>query len=392
MDQFNINSLSTPHLISRTPRIVKSQYALQATSPQFSSTSKLPYETKNFEIYPISDSTRVSSSARTKKPIKFPSSPGSQTPKSNYSSNSTGRTLSSSASLQSLQNKNIISSSRSEIQPKQSLSRVNSASTKNLTPKASRTPTNRSTRNKMSKSVSASKIYQPSIVKEKQLNSPRAAEQRKESEFSQLITQVKSPEMSKIAKSTEDLKEISDAVYREHLFQTFQALKFVKMLPAIDPYQIQAKRVNLPKKPGYLNKKTIVFDLDETLVHCCEGQENSKPDVILPITFPTGEVINAGINIRPYAREVLKEASAEFEVIIFTASQKCYADVVIDFLDPTGEFVHHRLFRENCINVQGVFIKDLRILANRRIQDIVIVDNAAYSFGYQLDNGVPIIS
>lgn len=40
----------------------------------------------------------------------------------------------------------------------------------------------------------------------------------------------------------------------------------------------------------------------------------------------------------------------------------------------------------------GVYIKDLRILANRRLQDIIIVDNAAYSFGHQIDNGIPIIS
>jgi CTD small phosphatase-like protein 2 len=42
--------------------------------------------------------------------------------------------------------------------------------------------------------------------------------------------------------------------------------------------------------------------------------------------------------------------------------------------------------------VDGVFMKDLRILTDRNIEDIVIVDNAAYSFGYQLDNGIPIIS
>jgi len=30
-------------------------------------------------------------------------------------------------------------------------------------------------------------------------------------------------------------------------------------------------------------------------------------------------------------------------------------------------------------------------LANRKIEDLIIVDNACYSFGYQIDNGVPII-
>ena len=40
---------------------------------------------------------------------------------------------------------------------------------------------------------------------------------------------------------------------------------------------------------------------------------------------------------------------------------------------------------------EGVFIKDLRIIKNRRMQDLVIVDNAVYSFGFQLDNGIPIL-
>jgi CTD small phosphatase-like protein 2 len=31
---------------------------------------------------------------------------------------------------------------------------------------------------------------------------------------------------------------------------------------------------------------------------------------------------------------------------------------------------------------EGVFIKDLRIIKNRNLNDLVIVDNAVYSFGY----------
>ena len=39
----------------------------------------------------------------------------------------------------------------------------------------------------------------------------------------------------------------------------------------------------------------------ETLIHCNENTTMAY-DVKLPIKFPTGEVIEAGINIRPYAR------------------------------------------------------------------------------------------
>ena len=38
-----------------------------------------------------------------------------------------------------------------------------------------------------------------------------------------------------------------------------------------------------------------------------------------------------------------------------------------------------------------MFIKDLRVIANRDLKDVLLVDNAAYSFGYQLENGIPII-
>ena len=183
-----------------------------------------------------------------------------------------------------------------------------------------------------------------------------------------------------------------DEIYNEHLFQTYQGLKIVHSLPPVDLEQLKEKRMDIPRRPGYEDKKTVVFDLDETLVHCCENPDEMHPDVYLPVTFPNGEVIRAGINIRPYAVECLKELNKYFEVFVFTASHQCYANVVLDYLDPTHELIHQRFFRENCINMNGIYIKDLRIFANRKLSDVVIIDNASYSFAYQIDNGIPIIS
>lgn len=138
-------------------------------------------------------------------------------------------------------------------------------------------------------------------------------------------------------------------------------------------------------------KKSIILDLDETLIHCNENQ-NDDYDVRVPVNFPTGEVIEAGINIRPYAKELLNELSKEFEVIVFTASHSCYANPVIDFLDPDGTYISRRLFRDNCVQIaEGFYVKDLRILKNRDLKNVLLVDNAAYSYALQLENGVPII-
>jgi CTD small phosphatase-like protein 2 len=37
-----------------------------------------------------------------------------------------------------------------------------------------------------------------------------------------------------------------------------------------------------------------------------------------------------------------------------------------------------------------VYVKDLRVIADRDMKDIVIVDNSIVSFAFQLSNGVPI--
>lgn len=56
---------------------------------------------------------------------------------------------------------------------------------------------------------------------------------------------------------------------------------------------------------NYLDQYTIVLDLDETLIHCNESIE-APFDICLKIKFPTGEKIDAGINVRPYAIKLLE--------------------------------------------------------------------------------------
>ena len=77
---------------------------------------------------------------------------------------------------------------------------------------------------------------------------------------------------------------------------------------------------------------------------------------------------------------------------MFTASHQTYADAILDYIDPNRELIQHRLYRQHCVlTKEGYYIKDLRIIGNRDLNDLVIVDNSVYSFAFQIDNGIPII-
>jgi CTD small phosphatase-like protein 2 len=42
--------------------------------------------------------------------------------------------------------------------------------------------------------------------------------------------------------------------------------------------------------PYFVDKKTIIFDLDETLIHC-NSDKSIAGDVVLPVTFEDGELM-----------------------------------------------------------------------------------------------------
>lgn len=98
------------------------------------------------------------------------------------------------------------------------------------------------------------------------------------------------------------------------------------------------------------------------------------------------------IKIRPYALEFLKKMRKFYEIIVFTASTTTYAKTIINELDPEAKLVSYILDRGFCLETKnGFFIKDLRIIKNRDLKNIIIVDNLVHSFGFQIENGVPIL-
>lgn len=81
-----------------------------------------------------------------------------------------------------------------------------------------------------------------------------------------------------------------------------------------------------------------------------------------------------------------------YEVFIFTSSAKSYAQKIVDFLDPKKKYFDGILTREDCFRAKnGKFMKDLRIIKNRDLKNIILVDDSISPFSFQINNWIPII-
>ena len=135
-------------------------------------------------------------------------------------------------------------------------------------------------------------------------------------------------------------------------------------------------------------KKTLILDLDETLVHSAFYPFQTKSDIILNINLD-GKNHIIHVLKRPNLDYFLKKVSEIYNIIIFTASLSQYASPLIDILDPENKF--KRLFRENCLKRNGFYIKDLNQIG-KNFKDIIIIDNNPISFIMNQDNGLPIMT
>lgn len=150
---------------------------------------------------------------------------------------------------------------------------------------------------------------------------------------------------------SKELEPMKPDIYKRmmlHIYHSIVLIKKIKTLPEPNKY------VNFRFKKKASSKKLIVFDLDHTLIHCDSEEEDIELlveeelglDICkegyqpLIITDPEdGSSQKIRFAIRPYAVELLQLASLFYEVAIFTAGAKNYADPILDILDPEGTLI-----------------------------------------------------
>ena len=141
--------------------------------------------------------------------------------------------------------------------------------------------------------------------------------------------------------------------------------------------------------PKSSSKKTLVLDLDETLVHSQFLPFSIQSDVVLKIDIEN-QIHDIHVLIRPGVQTFLQRLSKLYEIVIFTASVSKYADPLLDILDKEN-YCSFRLFREHCTLMGMTYIKDLNKLG-RDLKDVIIVDNSPLSYSFNKENGIPILT
>ena len=77
--------------------------------------------------------------------------------------------------------------------------------------------------------------------------------------------------------------------------------------------------------------------------------------------------------------QFLTEMQKSFEVVIFTAGLKEYADFILNQMDPHHRLINFRLYRDSCLYQRGVYLKDLSRLG-RDLKKTLIIDNIGDNF------------
>lgn len=125
------------------------------------------------------------------------------------------------------------------------------------------------------------------------------------------------------------------------------------------------------------SKKILMLDLDETLITTETQNERQQLRVL----------------VRPYAREFIKHCSKHWNLALFTASTRKYAESIVQRLDPDGSALLDIISREFCIQHGLNFVKDLRVVTQvaPSLANVLLIDNKLAAFAFQPFNGLPIL-
>ncbi|KAF9914908.1 Nuclear envelope morphology protein 1 [Lobosporangium transversale] len=136
-------------------------------------------------------------------------------------------------------------------------------------------------------------------------------------------------------------------------------------------------------------KKTLVLDLDETLIHSTSRGSRSQGYMVEVLVDRHACLYY--VYKRPHVDYFLKKVSEWYKLVIFTASMAEYADPVIDWLDQNRTLFEKRYFRQACFFRNGSYLKDLTVV-EQDLSSVCLLDNSPVSYSLNKENGIPIDS
>ena len=169
-----------------------------------------------------------------------------------------------------------------------------------------------------------------------------------------------SPQRSSIATQTKEFKETN--TLKKMRTNRTDTRKITK--------KEEEKKVEIPEpfiSEPMTREFCLVLDIDETISHT------------MKLSFGNYFLL------RPGVIHLIRKLYHFFEIDIFTAAIKRYADNIVDKLDPNDEYINYRFYREHCIYEGTKTVKKL-IRMGRELNKIIFVDNIKYNAKYNMDN------
>ncbi|KAG9511199.1 CTD nuclear envelope phosphatase 1A, partial [Fragariocoptes setiger] len=145
-------------------------------------------------------------------------------------------------------------------------------------------------------------------------------------------------------------------------------------------------------------RKTLVLDLDETLIHSHHDgvvrqttvKPGTPPDFVLKVKID-GHPVRFFVHKRPHVDFFLSMVSQWYDLVIFTASMEIYGSAVAEKLDNDRGILRRRYFRQHCVFDFGSYTKDLSAI-EPDMSKVFILDNSPGAYRAYPDNAIPIKS
>ena len=138
---------------------------------------------------------------------------------------------------------------------------------------------------------------------------------------------------SSSSSSSEESSNEEEEAFDPYLFiKNLQSTPYGDITGGIDA------RICLPRKTRSAPSISLVLDLDETLVHC-SVEPIAKADLTFAVPCMDGQILTVQVCQRPHLLEFLTQVAQWFEIIVFTASQRVYAEKLLNLLDPERKLI-----------------------------------------------------